>query len=271
MPLIVTYPHCSRQPALDIHEILKNRLLDRLRDALPVDGVLLDLHGGYSVQGLDDGDGDILQAVRRLVGPDCLIMAVHDPHCNIGPLMVENPDALIIEDTFPHVDMAVRALEAADMMVRTIRGEIRPTMASRPIPMFWAAAKMISAEEPIKSAYQHCFDIEMRPGVLTASIGLGYQWADIPIVGASTIVVISEYCQPIDLAFSRSLGLDCRELKYICVKSTGHFRSGFGPIAGSIFNVDTASVTSQDFANLPFTRLGRKIYPIDRDAAFELP
>ena len=86
-----------------------------------------------------------------------------------------------------------------------------------------------------------------------------------------SVVVISEYCQPIDLAFSRSLGLDCRELKYICVKSTGHFRSGFGPIAGSIFNVDTASVTSQDFANLPFTRLGRKIYPIDRDAVFELP
>ena len=59
-------------------------------------------------------------------------------------------------------------------------------------------------------------------------------------------------------------------MKYICVKSTGHFRSGFEPIAGSIFNVDTASVTSQDFASLPFTRLGRKIYPIDTDAAFEL-
>ena len=60
-------------------------------------------------------------------------------------------------------------------------------------------------------------------------------------------------------------------MKYICVKSTGHFRSGFGPIAGSIFNVDIARVTSQDFASLPFSRFGRKIYPIDRDAAFELP
>ena len=124
VPLISTYPHSSRQPTLDIHETLKNRLLDRLRDALPVDGALLGLHGGYSVQSLDDGDGDILQAVRGLVGPDCLIMAVHDPHCNIGPLMVENADALIIEDTYPHVDMAERALEATDMMVRTIRGEI---------------------------------------------------------------------------------------------------------------------------------------------------
>ena len=37
--------------------------------ALPVDGVLLSLHGGYSVEGIDDGDGDILKACRKLVGP----------------------------------------------------------------------------------------------------------------------------------------------------------------------------------------------------------
>ena len=72
--------------------------------------------------------------------------------------------------------------------------------------------------------------------------------------------------QPFDLAFCRTLGLDCRKLRYICVKSTGHFRSGFGPIAGSIFNVDTTAALTQDFAKLPFTRLGRKVYPMDPDA-----
>jgi microcystin degradation protein MlrC len=73
-------------------------------------------------------------------------------------------------------------------------------------------------------------------------------------------------CGHIDVAFARSLGLDCRTMKTISVKSTGHFRSGFEPIAGSIYNVDTAGQLSQDFASLPYTRLGRPVYPLDVEA-----
>ena len=79
------------------------------------------------------------------------------------------------------------------------------------------------------------------------------------------VVVVSERHQPMDLALCRSLGLDCSQLRYICVKSTGHFRSGFGPIAGSIFNVDTASSLSHDFRRLPYSRLGRKMFPLHDD------
>ena len=84
--------------------------------------------------------------------------------------------------------------------------------------------------------------------------------------GGIYIAVISIPHQPIDLAFARSSGLDCTKMRTICLKSTGHFRSGFGPIAGSIFNVDAVAPLTQDFSKLPFKRLGRKIYPMDRDA-----
>ena len=46
------------------------------------------------------------------------------------------------------------------------------------------------------------------------------------------VVVVSKPGQPMDLAMSKSLGLDCTSMRYICVKSTGHFRDGFEPIAG---------------------------------------
>ena len=430
VPLVWCHAPSGRQPTLPTHQAVKEHLLKPLREAVPVDGVLLSLHGGYSVQGLDDGDGDILRDVRALVGPDCPVISVHDPHCNVGPDMADNATAMITLDTYPHVDMVERAVEATEMMVRTIAGEIRPTMGWRMIPMFWAAEKMISAEEPMRSALQRLFDIERQPGVLTASIGLGYQWVDIPIAGASTVVVTdndrdgaqckadelagwiwerrdqwqrqplspsdaldrgrqigkfpiiladqadnpgggapsdnteilrlflqrdledaavlyvadpqtvaqakqagaghrvdvqvggkshplsgepvpmhaevvalsdgrfvydgpmfanldgdlgdsallkqkgvyvvvtSKPNQPIDLAFCRTLGLDCGKLRYICVKSTGHFRSGFGPIAGSIFNVDASGIFTQDFSQIPFQRLGRKVYPMDEDAVF---
>ena len=432
VPLFSAYGGSARHPTRATHEALKERLLAPLRAAVPVDGVLLSLHGGYAVEGLHDGDGDIMKAVREVVGPDCPVISVHDPHCNIGPYLAGNATAMIIMDTYPHIDMAARGLEAVAMMVRTIRGEIRPTMGFCPIPMFWAAPKMISAEEPCLSMYEHLFELERQPGVLTASIGFGYQWADNPTVGASTVVVmdgdaegaqaqadelgrylwgrkddwqrapvapadaldegervgkypiiladqadnpgggapsdsteilrlfiernlqdaavlyvcdpetaqiakaagvgamvdvevggkshplcgdpvqmraevlavtdgrfvydgpmwenlpddfgdsallkfgginiavISGLHQPVDLAFSRSLGLDCRKLRYICVKSTGHFRSGFGPIAGSIFNVDASGVFTQDFAKLPFKNLGRKVYPMDPNTVFDV-
>ena len=118
-PLIWSHAGSGAQPTLETHAAIKEHLLKALRAVHPVDGVLLSLHGAYSVQGLDDGDGDILKDVRALVGPDCPIIAVHDLHCNIGEMMVKNADALIVEDTYPHTDMAERGEEAAELMVRT--------------------------------------------------------------------------------------------------------------------------------------------------------
>ena len=86
--------------------------------------------------------------------------------------------------------------------------------------------------------------------------------------GGIYVIVISLAHQAVDLAFPRSLGLDCGSMQYLCVKSTGHFRSGFGPIAGSIFNVDAAGIFTQDFSKIPFTRLGRDIYPMNPKTCF---
>ena len=84
--------------------------------------------------------------------------------------------------------------------------------------------------------------------------------------GGVSVVVISLPQQPVDLALCRSLGMDPGAFGYICVKSTGHFRSGFEPIAGSIFNVDAKGLLAQSFADLPFTRLGRPMFPLDESA-----
>ena len=107
---------------------LKEQLLEPLRNALPVDGVLLDLHGAFAAQSLDDGDGDILQSVRGLIGAHCPLLAVHDLHCNVSRRMVEAADALIVQRTYPHTDMAERGLEAAALMARVLSDEIRPAL-----------------------------------------------------------------------------------------------------------------------------------------------
>ncbi len=81
-----------------------------------------------------------------------------------------------------------------------------------------------------------------------------------------SVVVISLPQQPVDLSLCRTLGMQPADFRYICVKSTGHFRSGFGPIAGSIFNVDANGLLSQSFTDLPYSQLGRPVYPLDPNA-----
>ena len=90
--------------------------------------------------------------------------------------------------------------------------------------------------------------------------------------GGVEVVVISRPQQPVDLALCRSLGLDCTTKKWISVKSAGHFRSGFEPIAGgarSIFNVDGETILSHNYQQMAagFSRLGRKVFPVDADAS----
>ena len=184
--------HQRPLPSAVIHDLLERALLAPLRASLAdgaVDGVLLSLHGSFWAQGDDDVDGTVLQRVREAVGPEAVVMSVNDQHSNISQRMVGAADALFIERTYPHTDMAERATAAVALLARTLRGEVKPVMAFCPVPLLWSAPRMITAEEPAISYVRQLADLDATPGVLTASIGVGYQWQDSPVVQASAVVV----------------------------------------------------------------------------------
>lgn len=175
------------------YEELKAEFLELLRVAEaadgPVDGALLDLHGAMVVDGIPDGDGDFVAAVREYLGPDRPIMITQDLHGNHTPLRVQSCNALIGFDTFPHVDMAERGREAAELIVRTIRGEIAPAMVLKQLPMFWTTTCQVTARPPMIEVMQRVHELEQRDGILSVTIATGFPWADVPDVGASIIVV----------------------------------------------------------------------------------
>ena len=51
------------------YEALRDEILGQLKAALPVDAVILGLHGAMVAQGYDDCEGDLLERVREMVGP----------------------------------------------------------------------------------------------------------------------------------------------------------------------------------------------------------
>ena len=81
--------------------------------------------------------------------------------------------------------------------------------------------------------------------------------------GGISVVVVTAREQPLDPAFARTLGIDCRAMRYIALKSAAHFRSGFENIAGSIFNVDTRAILTHDFSKLTYRRRMRPVFPVE--------
>jgi microcystin degradation protein MlrC len=429
-PLLWTFAYPGGLIPRPDYELLKAELLDRLGRARaegPVDGVLLDLHGAMVVEGIDDGDGDLLEAVRCAVGPGCPVVVTFDLHGNHTQRRLGAATAVVGYDTYPHVDMAERGLEAADLIVRTGRGEVRPVMAWRPLPLFWSAACQVTAHPPMDEVMRLVHEAECRPGILSVTLATGFPWADVPQMGASVIVVankdrglaqttadeigdwvwhrrdcwhrpllgvrealalgeregrypvvladmadntgggapgdstevlrtflelrlrdalllylvdpaaarqahaagtgrtvpfslggksdpvqgppvsvaaevvalsdgtfrydgpmyagltgdlgpsawlrcqgvnvvaVSGRVQPLDQAFARSLGIDCSAMRYLAVKSAAHFRSGFEGLAGSIYNVNARAIHTHDFAQLPYRRRKKPMFPLERE------
>jgi microcystin degradation protein MlrC len=139
-------------------------------------------------EGIDDGEGHILGAVRELVGPQVPIVAQLDIHANVSRRMVELADVLIGRETYPEVDMAVRGRECADVLVRIHRDGLRPTMALHQIPMIWGM-NQVTAHPPMCDAIAQLHRIEARPGVVCGSIATGYPLADVPDMGSSVYIV----------------------------------------------------------------------------------
>lgn len=189
LPLLWTFAYPGGLIPRADYELLKAEFLDRLTIAKPVDGVLLDLHGAMVVAGIDDGDGDFIAAVRAVVGPDVPIVATFDLHGNHTQRRIDAATAVIGFDTYPHVDMAERGVEAAALIGRTIRGAVRPVSALRELPLFWSAACQVTAHPPIDEAFRLVHEIERRPGILSVTLSTGFPWADVPQMGASVIVV----------------------------------------------------------------------------------
>src|SRR5260370_38069226 len=104
-------------------------MLADLQAAGRLDGVLLDLHGAMVPEGLDDGEGDIIAAVRQVVGPAVPIAVALDFHGNLGRDMIAHADLLHGYKTYPHVDMAQRGVEAAERLCQPVARPVRATAA----------------------------------------------------------------------------------------------------------------------------------------------
>ncbi len=171
------------------YETLVGQILDALRSAPTLDGLLLALHGAMVAEGYPQADAETVRRIRAQVGPDFPIVVTHDYHGNVPEQLVQDATALIIYKTNPHIDQRERGLQAAELLARTIRGEVHPVSAiAKPNVLFNIAFHNTSLP-PMQPLMQAAIELEQQPGILACSIAAGYQYADVPAMGPSIVVV----------------------------------------------------------------------------------
>ena len=173
--------------AKEFYAEARERLLADLRAAGPLDGVLLDLHGAMVVEGVDDGEGDLLAAVRETVGAVPIAVTL-DFHANVTRAMVQHATLLHGYKTYPHVDMDARGREATARLADVVAGRVRPTVAWRQPPLLPPIAGQLTTRGPMRRLYDLAEAMERRPGVLSISIFAGFPLADIHDAGLSVYV-----------------------------------------------------------------------------------
>jgi len=166
---------------------LLDELIAGIQAAMPLDGVLLGLHGAM-VSELDrDADALLLESVREIIGNELPLVATFDLHANLSPRMVDAATILIGHDTYPHVDMADRAEEACARIVQVAHGRIDPAAVLVQPPMLPTSQRMVTGQSPMRDLIALAHEWETKPGVLTVSIAGGFPPADVADAGLSVL------------------------------------------------------------------------------------
>jgi microcystin degradation protein MlrC len=169
----------------EAYETLRDELLRDLRNALPVDMVLLGLHGAMVADGYDDCEGDLLERVRAIVGPRTVVGAELDPHMHLTPAMVRHADLLVSMKEYPHTDVMERARELVVLCEAKALGRIHPVAALVDCQM---VVPVHTTREPARSFIDRVQAMEGRDGVLTISVGQGFAHGNVPEMGSKILV-----------------------------------------------------------------------------------
>jgi microcystin degradation protein MlrC len=173
----------------ECYAALKTELLGRLRAVLPVDGVLMPQHGAAAVDRLGSLDGDLIAAVREMVGPRVPVVATLDCHAHVTPEMVAHADALLAWETYPHRDTYTTGERGARMLMDIVEGRARPAMAMAKVPVIVGGHMGSTDDGPFARFMAKAKALESRGEALSTSALLVQPQLDLPGMGGGAIVI----------------------------------------------------------------------------------
>ncbi len=173
----------------DTFQQLLELMETEVASAGPLDGILVAPHGATVCESIPDADGHWLAVLRRIVGQSTPIIGTLDAHANLSQQMVDATNALIAYRTNPHLDQFERGVEAAHLLARTLRGDVRPVQHAEFPPLAINIERQNTAEPHLADLYRLADAVQQRPEILSTSILLGFPYADVQEMGSAVLVV----------------------------------------------------------------------------------
>lgn len=166
----------------EVYEELADRITTMLKASLPLDGLFFDIHGAMSVEGLPDPEGDLIQRIRAVIGPDVLVSSCMDLHGSVSHRLAENVDLITCYRMAPHDDAVNSRRRAVEnLLSRLESGKGKPAYkAWIKVPVLLPGEKTSTRVEPAKSLYARIPGLIDGDRVMDASIWMSYPWADEP-------------------------------------------------------------------------------------------
>ncbi|MGE0719243.1 MAG: M81 family metallopeptidase [Alphaproteobacteria bacterium] len=168
-----------------VYEELRDEILDHLKAAMPVDIVLMGLHGAMVADGYDDCEGDLLSRIRAIVGPDVPIGCELDPHCHLTRQRLAAADVIICYKEFPHTDFVERGEELATIIEAMALKQVKPTKGVFDCRMI---NSFPTSRQPMRGFVDKIMAMEGKDGILTISIAHCFPYADVPEMGTQVLV-----------------------------------------------------------------------------------
>lgn len=191
------------------YESLRDDLLADITAAGSVDIILLLLHGAMMAQGYDDCEGDLLQRIRQLVGPNVVIAVELDLHCHLTPLMLDNSNIIITLKEYPHTDIGARGEELFDLAIATAEGKYSPVMASFDCNM---VGMYPTTSSSMQSILAKMLLAEQQPSILSVSFIHSFPFGDMAEAG-SKVLVVADNNQPLAEQQAKNLGTQIVSLR----------------------------------------------------------
>jgi microcystin degradation protein MlrC len=209
-------------------ETIRDVILDTAKKAGKLDGICLSLHGAMVSETEDDAEGALLEALRKIVGPDVPIAATLDLHANATIKMATNANALVSFRTYPHVDGYERSIQAAALVQEAMEGKKSPRcLLVQPAMLEGADHGRTTQPGQMRDLLAKADRFETEPGINVVSIQVGFTWSDIPYTGPS--IAVSH--EPGAEARAKAIA---RELIDDIWRRRGEMVSGYRPVADGI-------------------------------------
>jgi len=188
LPVIQAWGGAHGPLTAETLHFLEEKLVTGLQRVLPVDGFFFSQHGAAAAENDPDVEGYLLAAARRVLGPHIPIVCPLDHHGNVTQRMMTLMDGLVAHRTQPHLPFETGKL-AAHQLFAILRGELKPTVAWRKIPMLAHQEQFLTSRGPMKTWFDCARAYEAQPGVVSVSPFPMQPWLDVPEGGWATVVI----------------------------------------------------------------------------------